>query len=447
MYKNCYLSFISILLTMSLLAQNKVVPVDHSTITGIRLPENSKQDKRGLSVAAARVVLNDESKKNNSEIGETEVFILPSEKASGYSSDSIINALEDKGWEVMPLKHDNKYGWLKKGDEFAVIYFSTDAKETNVYIGKSKTTPVFDNTLIAGKDSAAVKTVNGTTAQNPATTSIPVNTGAFTFDRTNWDDGWVSTIQSDKVVVTKGAIKVYIYFPIQHNDETRRQGRDYYWDNYIARQFKIISKQYQDKGENISALKPPYIEGQAVDPTTGKNCFLGFYETSASGIMYPTLVVAPDANTLWANFPNANDLYKSDIAAMRGYNKFAIAQSDLTGTWKGGDFGAMNYYNAYTGSYQGMSAVASSEEFTFNADGTYSSKHSGAMGMVGNMQTYSQNYKGKATVSNWEIVLPNRFGGKTSTYYAYFEVIPGGRVLHLQDKQYTGMTYALVRKQ
>jgi hypothetical protein len=132
---------------------------------------------------------------------------------------------------------------------------------------------------------------------------------------------------------------------------------------------------------------------------------------------------------------------------MRGYNKFAIALKDLVGVWSGNDGSAMNYYNAYTGAYQGMCVAASSDEFTFSTDGTYSSKHSGATGMVGNMQTYSQNYKGKATVSNWEIVLPNRFEGKTSTYSAYFEVIPGGRVLHLQDKQYKGMTYALVKKQ
>ncbi len=444
--KWCFL-FISTFFAMQVSAQKKVTPAGRSAITGISFPSETKQDKRGISITAARILLNDESKKYQSSVDETEVFILPSQKASGYSSDSLVNALEEEGWDVLPFEKDNRYGWLKKGDEYAMIFFSTEAKSTNLYFGKAKNRPVFNPTVTAQDNNAVPsQTINNTPAQS---TTVPASStpGTFTFVRTNWDDGWVSTIQSDKVVVTKGSIRVYIYFPIQHNDETRRQGRDYYWDNYIAKQFGILSKQYQDKGEVIGALKPPYIEGLAIDPATGKNCFLGFYVTSASGIMYPTLVVAPDAKTLCANFPNANDDYKSEIPAMRGYNKFAIAQSDLTGTWKGGDFGAMNYYNAYSGNYQGMGAVATSDEFTFNADGTYSSKHSGAMGMVGNMQTYSQNYKGKATVSNWEIVLPNRFEGKTSTYYAYFEVIPGGRVLHLQDKQYKGMTYALVRKQ
>lgn len=428
-------------------AQKKVKPAGRSAITGIRLPAETKQDKRGISITAARLLLNDESKKYQSSIDETEVFILPSQKASGYSSDSLVNALEEEGWEVLPFEKDNRYGWLKKGDEYAMIFFSTEAKSTNLYFGKAKNRPVFNPTVTA-KDNNTVQsqTINNTPAQ---ATTVPATStsGTFTFNRTNWDDGWVSTIENDKVVVTKGVIKVYIYFPIQHNDETRRQGRDYYWDNYIAKQFRILSKQYQDKGEVMSVFQPPYIEGKAIDPATGKNCFLGFYVTTGSGIMYPTLVVAPDAATLWATFPKANDLNNSDIPVMRNYNKFAIAQSDLTGTWSGGDFGAMNYYNAYSGNYQGMGAVAMSDEFTFNADGTYSSKHSGASGMVGSMQTYTQNYKGKATVSNWEIILPGRHGGKTSTYYAYFEIVNGGRVLHLQDKQYSGTTYALVRKQ
>lgn len=442
-----YFSIILACLFFSAFAQKKVVPATSSPLSGISLPADSKQDTRGISVSAARMLLNEESKKMQSTIGDVEVFVLPSEKASGYSSDDLIGSLEQEGWEIFPQQNDNKYAWLKKGNEYLITYFSTDKNSTSLYFGRPKSLPLFE-TSTANTNNSAIQPV----AQNESTVQVNTTTqnvapGNFAFYITNWDDGWVSTIQSNKVVVTKGAVKVYIYFPIQHNEETRRQGRDYYWDNFIAKEFRIQTRQYQDKGEVIGALKPRYIEGKAIDPATGKNCFLGFHVTSASGIMYPTLVVAPDAVTLWATFPKANDLNNSDISVMRNYNKFAIAQSDLTGIWGGGGFGAMNYYNAYSGNYAGMGAVAKSDEFTFNADGTYSSKHSGATGMVGSMQTYTENYKGKAMVSNWEIILPGRYDGKTSTYYAYFEIVDGGRVLHLQDKQHTGMTYALVKKQ
>ncbi|MBW7839159.1 MAG: hypothetical protein H3C36_05905 [Chitinophagaceae bacterium] len=441
-----------ILLPSFLFSQKKVIPVDTSQLTGITLPPHSTQDKRMLSVLAARKLLQLESKKSNVEIGEVEVFTLPDTNTSGYSSDELVEGIEENGWQIKPSDIDNRYAWLQKENNLVLAFFETGKKSTSLYFGQAKNPTAFSDpsTTVGMMSTQNNETIPETIIRSPEESNtspmIPAQTG-FTFHTTNWDDGWVSTIQSDRVVVTKGAVKVYVYFPIAHNDETRRQGRDYYWDNYIAKEFRILTKQYQDKGEVMGMFQPPYIEGQAIDPATGRNCFLGFHVSSGSGIMYPTLVVAPDAATLWATFPKANDLNSSDISVMRNYNKFAIAQSDLTGTWDGGDFGAMNYYNAYSGNYLGMSAVAMSDEFTFNADGTYSSKHSGGSGMVGSMQTYSQNYKGKATVSNWEIILPGRYGGKTSTYYAYFEIVNGGRVLHLQDKQYSGTKYALIRKQ
>ncbi len=444
-----------------LFSQKKVIPADKSQLTEIALPAESKQDKRTLIVLAARGLLQMEAKKNAIQIGDVEVFTLPAAGKSEYSTDELIEDLEKCGWQIEPMGTDDRYAWLRKENNIVLAYFEIGKKNTSLYFGQAKNNPVIINqnttindppsenvtTLMTGNENQSETTENLSGESN--TPNPPVNTvpTGFTFSTTNWDDGWVSTIQSNKVVITKGNVKVYIYFPVQHDEKSRSQGRDYYWDNFIAKEFRIQTKQYQDKGEVISALKPRYIEGKAIDPATGKNCFLGFHVTSASGIMYPTLVVAPDAATLWATFPKANDLNNSDISVMRNYNKFAIAQSDLTGTWKGGDFGAMNYFSAYSGNYQGMGAVAMSDEFTFNADGTYSSKHPGASGMVGSMQTYSENYKGKATVSNWEIILPGRYRGETSTYHAYFEIVDGGRVLHLQDKQYSGMKYALVRKQ
>jgi hypothetical protein len=74
------------------------------------------------------------------------------------------------------------------------------------------------------------------------------------------------------------------------------------------------------------------------------------------------------------------------------------------------------------------------------------SKHQGASGIVGSMSTYSQEYKGRSVVTNWEITLPNRWQGKTSTFHAWFEVVRGGRVLYLQDVQYSGSRFSLVRE-
>lgn len=295
-------------------------------------------------------------------------------------------------------------------------------------------------------DSKPLTTVTQNSSSTSQPTTQPVQTGNFTFSVTNWDDGWVSTIEDDKVVVTKGASRVHLYYPVSYNDASRHAGRDFYWDNYLVKEFRILNKQYRDHGEVISSFQAPYIEGTAIDPKTGKNCFLAMYVTSSNGNMFPVVAVMPDEATLRKTFPNAEKEYDSELPGMSRYNRFAVALNDIVGKWSGGGSAAANYYNAYTGAYAGMGAVAMSDKFEFLANGDYASKHQGASGMVGSMSTYSQEYKGKATVSNWEIVLPNRWEGKTSKYHAWFEAVRGGRILNLQDMQYSGSRFSLVKE-
>jgi hypothetical protein len=66
--------------------------------------------------------------------------------------------------------------------------------------------------------------------------------------------------------------------------------------------------------------------------------------------------------------------------------------------------------------------------------------------MVGSMKTYQQKFEGKLLVSNWQISLSNRQNGATKVYYAYFEAVKGGSILHLQDKEASAMWYHLVKK-
>jgi hypothetical protein len=103
-------------------------------------------------------------------------------------------------------------------------------------------------------------------------------------------------------------------------------------------------------------------------------------------------------------------------------------------------------YNTTTGAYAGMNSSSSADAFTFNTNGTYSSNHKGAFGMVGSMKFYDQKYNGALTVSLWEIVMTKRFDGKTSTFWAQYEAVRGGRVLHLTDKEHSGSQFHLVRK-
>ena len=128
------------------------------------------------------------------------------------------------------------------------------------------------------------------------------------------------------------------------------------------------------------------------------------------------------------------------------YNRFAIAAADLPGHWTESSSNAMEYYNAYTGSYAGMGIASSDNDFYFNQDNTYKSKHTSATGSTGNLTTFNLEYSGQYIVSNWEVDLTNRRDGKPDNFDAYFEAVKGGRILHFQ-KQGTAITYTLFKTQ
>lgn len=276
-------------------------------------------------------------------------------------------------------------------------------------------------------------------------TPKPAAGGGFAFVQTNFDDGWVATIETERVVVAKPDVRVLVCFPLAYDDASRQQGGHVHcWDALVRGEFRAGSGRVVHEPGAVQQV--PYIEGTGTDPRTGKPCFLALYVASSSGRMLPTLAVATDEASFRRQFPKAIDLYASDLAAMRGYNRFAVASKDLVGSWVGSDAAAMDYYSSVTGNYLGMNAVSTSDAFEFRADGTYTSQHKGASGQVGTMSVFQQEFKGAFSVSNWAMTLDHRYEGKTEAYAAYFEAVRGGRILHLQNKQFTSSWYHLAKK-
>ena len=153
-------------------------------------------------------------------------------------------------------------------------------------------------------------------------------------------------------------------------------------------------------------------------------------------------IISPSQAVFQQEFPT-----QEKIEALLNYNKFAVTLADLTGTWEEASGSYVNMYSTATGAYAGMNTASSAHKFIFDKAGSYKSEHSGAHGMVGSMQFFSQKYSGKATITNWDITLPNRFNGKTDIFWAQFEAVRGGRVLHLVDKASPVMDYHLVKTQ
>jgi hypothetical protein len=448
------LSFVLITLSFITVAQKNVVPVTNSKFTGIQLPTGTRQDNRMLSTSLAATVLNGEAKNFQVTIDVAEVLQLPAVKSSAWDNNRFRDAVRQAGWQIIPIENKPQYGWLKRGTDFILYYYAEFTNRTDLYFGTCIGTPALSEppTQVTQLPEVVNQPVNNqNTVTQPVNNSTPpqqtqANPGGYTYFITNWDDGWTSTIEANKVVVTKGNVRVHLYFPLSYDDGSRSAGRDFYWDNYLTKEFRITAKQYRDHGEMMTSFQAPYIEGNAIDPKTGKPCFLAFYVTSANGNMFPVVAIAPDENTIRSTFPQAENPTDSELPKMKQYNRFAVDLKDLIGKWKGGDLTSVNYYNVYSGAYAGGGAIAMSDRFEFFANSDYISKHQGASGMVGSMSTYSQEYKGTATVNNWDITLPNRWKGETSKFHIWFEAVQGGRVLHLQDVQYSGSKYDLVRE-
>ena len=269
----------------------------------------------------------------------------------------------------------------------------------------------------------------------------------FTFTTSNFDDGWTANTQQEWVLVEKENARVYLYYAVPYNSDnfsgTGVMDRDYYWDNYVARQFKTTTKQYNDGGEFISSFQPKYVEGWGIDPVSGKKAFVSMTLSVAPNAAQLIVASYPDEVSFRQAFPKANDKFVSDLANMTRYNKFAVSAADITGTWQSGGSQMTQWYDAITGNYAGATMASSSATFHFYSDGSYTSIHNGATGVVGAMNTFQQEYKGTSTVSNWNIVLTNQYQGKINTFDAHFQAVKGGRLLYMNNR--AGSEYLLVR--
>jgi len=430
------------------MGQSKLVPVSKSELTGIELPTGAKQDKRILATAAAETLLEMTAEENATKLeGQAEVFTMPPSQ-----QEQVRAAAQKARWEIQPYFTEAKYSLLKKDGRTLLIYLDSNKKETSLYIMPvanmpqeapvvaSQTTP--QEQVQPAQSQTQVQPQAATFVVEPKTQQVTTApAGAFTFTSTNFDDGWVSTIANDFVQVTKGNITVLLYYGFEITDELRNSNvefSDYYWNQLIVPNYSVKSAyRYQ---EGVTYFRTYFIEGEAVNPQTGKSCYLALNVLVNSGVSTPVLAIAPDKNSYYQQFPEPKAL-----GNMTGYNKFAVAAKDIIGTWEENSGAGVNLYNTYTGNYAGMNYAQNSATFIFNADGTYTSKHSGASSVYGTTTAFSQEYKGKITVTNWDMSMTNRWKDATENFNAQFEAVRGGRILHLQNKESTGIWYHLAR--
>jgi hypothetical protein len=274
------------------------------------------------------------------------------------------------------------------------------------------------------------------------TTNNPVSNG-FHFTRTNFDDGWVAIPKEDWVEATKGNIKLHIHYPNKAADEYNPDGDAALkkaWDILVAPRYSNASNMFFKDGDSFFSL-PNYASAEMTDNATGKRVYVVLYKrTYYTGNNKYVEIIAPDQNafeTMFGNYDTnkANKTWDA-LNSLQDYNKFAVAATDLAGTWTNNFGDAVSYVNVYTGLSAGTFTVASAEVFKFLGGSKYAWSLSVANGMVGNIQFQGRESSGTVTVpDNWHVQFSD-IEGKPRMYEAMFSCIKGLRILWLDGKPY-----------
>ncbi|MBY0536533.1 MAG: hypothetical protein K2P88_11835 [Chitinophagaceae bacterium] len=287
----------------------------------------------------------------------------------------------------------------------------------------------------------------------PAAPSAPepedqkTKTDEYQFNTTQFDDGWISTVQNDWVLTKKGDLKVYIHYPNQKIDayNSSLYNSDLNaWKTLIEPRYSTIQNFQWRTIQSFESIC--YMQAIATEKSTGNKVFIVlFKKLKYDGHSRYLEFVAPDQAAYEAAFgAYHNDEFNWERHSDMQYrNKFSISPKDLLGNWSASDYASLTYYYVNTGSVAGATATSLSDQFTFLPSNRYESDHSGASGVVGNQKFYRETFKGQSIVENWAISLTNRADGATESYKAYFEAVKGGRILVMQKG--SGYTITLVK--
>jgi hypothetical protein len=397
-------------------------------------------------------------KKHNTTIKNTEVLYLQPLNGNRLNIESIKPLLQEKGWTVSTVDGEPDYLWLEQNGKYILAFISNDKKGTNIYFAETNTAPSIGT--ISTQQPTSTPVTQQTTQQQesqqvyqPTQTPGTVSNG-FTYNSTNFDDGWLSFVKEDWVEVSKPGIKILIHYPNQKADiynSNKLEGDYNAWNTLVTHRYSNITNLLDRGIQDYQSIT--FLTANAVD-AAGKQVHIVLYKKKYdTGVGRYMEVIADDQQTFerefGTNYINRSDWSYMDqikswdkLAAMQWRNKFAIGANDLTGSWKSSTYASLSYYYVNGGGFAGATATSIADEFVFAGDGTYQSDHAGASGVVGNQKFSREVFKGNVSVTDWTITLTNRFQNQTETYNCHFEAVKGGRLLMMTDRLGTTLTLA-----
>lgn len=354
-------------------------------------------------------------------------------------------AATENGWEVQ----SGYAPFENEGEKGIALLVTSSGYDKMVNLVILTNTDAYEKDMTSFIESINLKKQTQTTNKPPTTSEknaqaiSAAKQDGFAFTTTNFDDGWNSTVQENWVEVTKGNIKVLLHYPKEGTifPADPEPLTNAAWNILVSPRYRDL-KNY--KTSYITTYDRPYLGmGYATENATGKNVFIVLFRQGNSGWLE---FIAPDKNSFMQQYKFDPEAIQWDsntdllipLSNMTGYNKFAVAASDLKGKWTSDFTGIQQLYNVYTGQYAGMNMNQSNEEFIFNAGNSYNWKLLVVNGMVGNARFTEVKSVGQFTVpNNWQIHFSKIETGPR-TFNAFWSCIKGARVLNLLDANAPG---------
>jgi hypothetical protein len=474
------------LLPAAVVAQSPAAAPVQSSLLGVELPAGATISRNGIYRWAARTSLKLDADKAGLKLGDAlEVLRIP---LTAPAQAELVALIQSGGWTLTMNPPTATWGIAERAGSRMIVEFLDSKRDRWIYVA-AIAAPVAGQDIAMMGGAPPPPTPNGEYPPPPAPTSgypappnggyppppgagyppppnagypppaapeataapaapqappapiAPTSAGSagrgFFYGISNFDDGWTAQEHPDHVSVTKGPISVLLFYRVEMTDQMRENTSEFFWARDVTPRFDAAT--YARRQDNRSVYRTEYLEGNATERSTGKPVFIGMNVHRENGRAMNIVVIAPDMATFQQSFPNPNDLEK-----MMTYNKFAIGPADLAGHWSSNSSVVTQMVYRETGMNAGMNINSSSTEFFVNADGSYTSKHVGAFGMSGTTKVYSDTYTGRYSMNGiWEVTFTNRFNGNADTFAAEFEIVQGGRILHLQNVKASGIRYHL----
>ena len=248
------------------------------------------------------------------------------------------------------------------------------------------------------------------------------------------DVGWFVEATSDYMQYTRNDIKVIQYFI------TENPTKDQFWNEYLNRFFATDHYTAYEDNRITSFATIEFASCMATYRPSGQQLFIAWLIDWVNDAAY--LAITNSEPTYLQYFPEPKKL-----GEMLQFNNFPVSQQAIQGVWTNDDGTAAQMYNVNTGNYAGMAIAQASRKYTFSGN-EYHFFAQGSTGMVGNNQVFQSEEKGTFQVSNYEMTVEiNTPKPERVEYLVAFRYAKNIKTLWMQNKNASGLTFTLVRKQ